>query len=139
MQSPWQQKPVKFWNIIATKWHLLLLRRLRLLWSPPGHRTPERLVSARVRVWHKWTINRHEKRSLIHVKIKMNYTVVDAALKRSLGYLNSHCSDKKEERKLRKSTKKLRNEMLLDLSKITSKMKKTFILLKRKNHPRIGE
>lgn len=52
--------------------------------------------------------------------------MVDVALKRSPGYLNSHRSDKKAEGKLRKSTERWRNEMLLDLSKITSEMKKTF-------------
>ena len=59
--------------------------------------------------------------------------MVDATLKRSLGYLNSHRSDKKEEGKLQKSTERWRNEML-DLSKITSEMKKTvsFFFLKEK-------
>lgn len=51
--------------------------------------------------------------------------MVDAALKRSLGYLNSHRSDKKEEGKLQKSTERRRDKMLLDLSKTTSEMKKT--------------
>lgn len=51
--------------------------------------------------------------------------MVDAALKRSLGYLNSHRSDKKEEGKLQKSTERWRNE-ILGLSKITTEMKKTF-------------
>lgn len=111
MQSPWQQKPTEFWNITATKWHLLLPGRLRLLGSPLGHRTPERLVSAWVRVWHKWTVNRHEISDSCEIKI--NYTVVDAALKRSLGYLNSHRSDKKEEGKLQKSTERRRDKMLL--------------------------
>lgn len=94
MQSPWQQKPIKVWNFIATKWHLLLPRMLKLLWSPLGRHTPECLLSARVRVWHKWTV-RHEKKFLTHVKMKTNYIVGDVALKRSFGHLDSHCSDKK--------------------------------------------
>lgn len=93
MQSPWQQKPIKLWNFIATKWHLSLPRGLKLPWSLGTAHLNTFLVS----VWHKWTVSRHEKKFSIHVKMKTNYTVVDAALKRRLGRLNSHGSDEKAE------------------------------------------
>lgn len=74
MQSPWQQKPIKFWNIIATEWHLLLpTTALTPPWRTLGCCTPEHFVSAGVRVWHNWTVNRHEKESLIHVGEKKSH------------------------------------------------------------------
>jgi hypothetical protein len=48
--------------------------------------TPECLVSQHIsQSLAQWTVSRHEKKYLIHVKIKINYTVVFAALKRDLG------------------------------------------------------
>lgn len=70
---------------------------LKVLRGPAGRHTPERLLRARVRVWHKWTVNRHEKKLLTHVTMKSNYTVVDVALKRSFGHLESHAQTQRQE------------------------------------------
>lgn len=105
--------------------------------GPAGRHTPERPLRARVRVWHKWTVNRHEKKLLTHVTMKSNHTVVDVALKRSFGHLESHAQTQRQE-ELRKSTERPRNSTLPDLSQMAPKMKKTSVF-KEESHPRMRE
>lgn len=71
------------------------------------------------------------------MKIKTNSTVVDAALKRSLGHLTTLLRQKGRKKVMEEH--KETEELILDLSKITSKMKKTFVFFKEENHPRIRE
>lgn len=92
MQSPWQQKPITL-EFNCYQVAPFTPERLKLPWKLGTAHLNTFLVS----VWHKWTVSRHEKKFSIHVKMKTNYTAVDAALKRRLGCLNSHGLDKKAE------------------------------------------